>query len=69
MEPEESGGGVEVEKGDLDGCALLCEEKIRCGWFSYDKSSNLCYLKFARSISIFDIIFPIKMWNYLQLKY
>ena len=48
MEEEEGGGGVNVEKGDLDGCAFRCEEKIRCGWYSYDKGSNLCYLKFAR---------------------
>eukprot|EP00090_Calanus_glacialis_P036395 TRINITY_DN62152_c0_g1_i1.p1 TRINITY_DN62152_c0_g1~~TRINITY_DN62152_c0_g1_i1.p1 ORF type:complete len:622 (+),score=103.65 TRINITY_DN62152_c0_g1_i1:196-1866(+) len=48
MSKEEGGEGVSVEKGDLDGCAYVCEEKIRCGWYSYDKGSNLCYLKFAR---------------------
>ena len=48
MSEEEGGGGVDVEKGDLDGCAYICEENIRCGWFTYDKESNRCYLKFAR---------------------
>ena len=26
----DGGGGVIVDKGDLDGCAYLCEENSRC---------------------------------------
>ena len=40
MSEEEGGGGVDVEKGDLDGCAYIYEENIRCGCFTYDKESN-----------------------------
>ena len=48
MSEEEGGGGVDVEKGDVDGCAYICEETIGCGWYTYDKESNRCYLKHAR---------------------
>ena len=49
MSEEEGGGGVNVEKGDQDGCAYICEERdIRCRWYTYDKETNLCYLKYAR---------------------
>jgi len=44
----EGGDGVTVDRGDLDGCAFICEENSRCKWYTYDKQSNLCYLKYAR---------------------
>ena len=37
-----------VDRGDLDGCAFICEENSLCKWYTYDKQSNLCYLKYAR---------------------
>jgi len=44
----DGGGGVNVDRGQLDGCAYICEENSLCGWYTYDKSSNLCYLKGSR---------------------
>ena len=44
----EGGGGVDVERGQLDGCAYICEENSQCGWYTYDKSSNKCFLKGTR---------------------
>ena len=45
---EEGGGGVSVDKGELDGCAFLCEQNSRGQYYTYDKQSNLCYLKYER---------------------
>ena len=44
----EGGGGVDVERGQLDGCAYICEENSLCGWYTYDKTANKCYLKGTR---------------------
>ena len=44
----EGGGGVDVERGQLDGCAYICEENSLCGWYTYDKSANKCFLKGSR---------------------
>ena len=44
----EGGGGVNVERGQLDGCAFICEDNSLCGWYTYDKSSNQCFLKGTR---------------------
>jgi len=44
----EGGGGVNVERGQIDGCAFICEENSQCGWYTYDKSSNQCFLKGTR---------------------
>ena len=43
----EGGGGVVVDKGDLDGCAALCEDNRQCRWYTYQKKENVCYLKHA----------------------
>ena len=48
LSPAEGGGGVLVERGQLDGCAFACEENNLCGWYTYDKRSNKCYLKGTR---------------------
>ena len=47
---EEGGGGVHIEKGELDGCAFLCEENVLCGWYTYDKRIHKCFLKGERGI-------------------
>ena len=44
----EGGGGVNVDRGQLDGCAYICEENSLCGWYTYDKTSNQCFLKGTR---------------------
>ena len=44
----EGGGGVLVEVGELDGCAYMCEQNSRGQYFTYDQSTNLCYLKSER---------------------
>ena len=44
----EGGGGVDVEGGQLDGCAYICEENSLCGWYTYDKGANKCFLKGTR---------------------
>ena len=45
LSPAEGGGGVHVNVGQLDGCAFSCEENVLCGWFTYDRRINKCYLK------------------------